>query len=1010
MVVQQDSLAQALTYHQRGDLTQAIAEYRHCIQTHPTAVAYTNLGVALRTQGHIKAAIAAYRNALTLDANYVPALSNLGGGLRALGQLDEAIVILKQALMLQPDFAAAHYNLGLTYMDFQQPEKAIACFDAALRLEPQRVDAPFDRAVCLLQTGDLLAGFRAYECRFAYEPRLQRSYVQPAWQGESLQGKTLLLYSEQGFGDTLQFIRFAAHIEKAGGQLILECPQPLQRLMQTLPYLDQVVCPQQPMPVFDTHCALLSLPAVMGTTLENIPNETPYLKPLPLQHKTLPLAISAKRIGLVWSSGHADVGTRQRSISLNLLIPLLTQSGCEFYSFQKGPAVAALKDSGLESLIHNLDAEMGDFADTAALLQHMDLLISVDTAMVHLAGALNIPCWALLPSGSEWRWFSNRTDTPWYPSVRLFRQEYGQAWEEVIQGVSQALQGVMRERMIQSARDTMPVNPVIFYHPEGFSTTGSKLMGRQAAGESFLKAWCQHSGFERVHGYGLLPATEKVFAQQVQQFSQKAAHWSSPNDSTGLTEAGCLFLPGPGLGEWAWQRRMVSNSAYSLCGITHTTASDRVMDSIGELLTAPTQPWDALICTSHPVKAMVEQVLGEYQAYLRERFQSKSLKCPVQLPVIPLGIEASALAPTEAKRQAGQQLRQTLNIPAEAVVFLFMGRLSFHAKAHPYPMMVSLEAAAQQTGKKLVLLLAGWFANAAIQAEFEKAAALWCPSVAVIVLDGRKPDIREKIWAAADVFTSLSDNIQETFGLTPLEAKAAGLPVVASDWDGYRETIREGLDGYLIPTCMPGPGMGKDLAYQYLTQHDSYDLYIGKTSQSIAVDIPACTQAYVRLINDLALRKQLGAQGQQDAQARFDWPVILTQYQQLWQELAQIRKASGAMLQTGAEAPLRQDPYRLFANYPNHALTPQTHVLLLDKSCLISATRLSMNRVAEKELGPLVVMEQLLQILETSGGCSLERLHQQLSTLSSPVFYRTVGWLAKMGVVSCLGAGKPLFQ
>lgn len=996
----QDPLQQAILYHQQGQLEQAVAEYQRCIKQQPTSTAYTNLGVALRSQGHIEAALVAYRKALALDPQDVSTLSNLGGGLRALGQLDEAILVLQQALALDSNFAAAHYNLGLAYMDFQQPEKAIPCFETALQLEPDRVDAPFDRAVCLLQTGNFKAGFPAYESRFAYEPRLQRPYSQPQWQGESLAGKTLLIYAEQGFGDTLQFIRFVTRIEKAGGQLILECPAPLQRLMRSLPALDQVITPEEAAPDFDYHIALLSLSALFQTTLATIPSEFPYLR-APVAREPFPNT-DTKRVGVVWASGHPDVGARNRSIPLTAFAPLLSLPGYQFYSFQKGPAVTALTESGLGPLVQNLEGQIQDFSDTAALLSQMDLLISADTAIVHLAGAMNVPCWVLLPSGSEWRWLLNRSDSPWYPSVRLFRQGYQESWASVMETVVDTLQANDEPQERAELFIVTPVNPAILYHPEGFTTQGSKLMGRQAAGESFLHAWCAHNGFDTVRGYGLTAAQGQAFHRQVQAYVAKESQWILPQQTEHLQEAGCLFLPGPGLAEQVWQRRLVSNKAYSVCGITHTTASDRVMASIGELLTAPTQAWDALICTSYSVKAMVQQVLNEYQSYLSERFHSKMVTCPVQLPVIPLGLETKTLASDETKRVAGQQLRRTLNIAEEATVFLFLGRLSFHAKAHPYPMMVALEAAAKLTQKPVTLILAGWFANEAIQQEFTQAAQQWCPSVQVIAVDGRKPEIRASIWYAADVFTSLSDNIQETFGLTPLEAKAAGLPVVVSDWDGYRETVREGLDGYLIPTWMSPAGTGKTLAAQYLSQQDSYDLYIGKTSQSIAVDIDACTQAYIRLINDPALRQQLGKQGQQDAQTRFDWSVVLTQYQSLWQELAAIR--AQAKPSRPQEAPLNQDPYRLFASYPSRHIQPETRVESVHRSQLALIKGFSMTQVAKSELASGTQLDQLVSLLEQAPA-DLGSL-EQASGLPQAQFYRTMGWLAKFGVVT-LAAGVP---
>jgi tetratricopeptide (TPR) repeat protein len=432
------SLVELVSLQQQGKVDAAIAGYQAFLKQQSNADALANLGVALRTKGHIQAAIICYRRALALEANNVSVLSNLGGGLRALGELDEALEVLVSALAIDPDFTAAHYNLGLVYMDSQRPVDAIACFEEVLKCDPNRSDARFDRATCILQSGDLLRGFAEYECRFAYEPRLQRAYTQPRWNGESLSGKTLLIYAEQGFGDTLQFSRYLPLIKKAGGQLILECPLPLKRLMQSsFDCLALVVTPEENSVSFDYHIPLLSLPAFFETTLKTIPKTTPYLKSRASQLSRK--SAESLKIGLVWGNGHKDVGTRSREIALKEFAPLLVAPHISFYSFQKGKQSQQLKEDGFDSLITDLGSSIKDFADSASLLAQMDLLISVDTAIVHCAGALGIPCWVLLPFGSEWRWLLDRVDSPWYPSLTLYQQDCQQPWSELIARVAENL-------------------------------------------------------------------------------------------------------------------------------------------------------------------------------------------------------------------------------------------------------------------------------------------------------------------------------------------------------------------------------------------------------------------------------------------------------------------------------------------------------------------------------------------------------------------------------------------
>jgi glycosyltransferase involved in cell wall biosynthesis len=496
-----------------------------------------------------------------------------------------------------------------------------------------------------------------------------------------------------------------------------------------------------------------------------------------------------------------------------------------------------------------------------------------------------------------------------------------------------------------------------------------------------------------------------LFDQQVQQFSkqQKTGHWITANNQNNVAQAGCLFIPGPGLGPFAWQRRQGLQNAYSICGITHTTASEGAMDSLGELLIAPTQPWDALICTSHSVKAMVESLLSGYQDYLASRFGAAQIPTPVQLPVIPLGVDAETFQLTAAKKAAAQQLKAKLGIPIESIVFLFAGRLSFHAKAHPYPMLVALEQAAQQTGKDLTLVFSGWFANEAIAQEFKKAAQLICPSVQVLFVDGRKAVIRELIWHVADVFTSLADNIQETFGLTPIEAKAAGLPVVVSDWDGYRETVIHGQDGFLIPTLMPPAGCGQDLAFHFESQIDNYDHYIGKVSQTTAVDIAACTQAYITLIENPTLRQSMGECGQADVYQRFHWPVILQAYQALWQELVTIRTTHielAPVKENQSPNPLQEDPYRLFQHYPSHVLSPHTIISVADRTKIRFINQLSMNQLARDILCASSEIETILNRIQAQGSLDIATLQASLPTMQSSTLYRTLGWFLKFGLIA----------
>ncbi|MBN8494295.1 MAG: glycosyltransferase family 4 protein, partial [Burkholderiales bacterium] len=475
----------------------------------------------------------------------------------------------------------------------------------------------------------------------------------------------------------------------------------------------------------------------------------------------------------------------------------------------------------------------------------------------------------------------------------------------------------------------MPAYAALYYQPEGFDTHREKLMGRHAASEGFLKGLVQYGQLDTLYAYTDTREHALHFERLCAGFgNRRPVVWMHSDDPSTPRRAGALHLADPNLVAAAWRRRAVGQRLYSITGVTHTTASAGAMDLLSGLVSAPVQPWDALVCTSTVVRDTVEQVLDAQQDYLASRLGATRFVRP-QLALIPLGVDGAAFALDEAVRAAG---RRAFGIGPEDVAVLFVGRLSFHGKAHPLPMYLGLQRAAQALpGARLHLVQAGWFANEHIEKAMREGAATLCPDVACHFVDGRKPELRRMAWQAADLFTSLSDNIQETFGLTPVEAMAAGLPGVVSDWNGYRDTLRDGIDGLRVPTVMPRAGLGIDLADRHAAGIDSYDLYCARASQFVAVDMDAAAAAYQRLVTDAALRRQMGAAARQRALAQFDWRVIIARYQALWQQLAEQRQraAESAPLTDGqTPQPARMDPYRAFASYPSQVLGPAHRVAL----------------------------------------------------------------------------------
>jgi starch synthase len=476
----------------------------------------------------------------------------------------------------------------------------------------------------------------------------------------------------------------------------------------------------------------------------------------------------------------------------------------------------------------------------------------------------------------------------------------------------------------------------IYFSSEGYVMDSPKLMGRQAAGHGFLRAAVSGRGQEPVWAYANNRASAAPFADLVKSMDSSAkALWCPPDRLDILAQIGCLYLPGPGLGAAANLRLRASPGAYSLCGVTHTTASHAAMASLTELLTAPVMPWDAVVCTSTAVHQTVSELLSQQMDFLRWRFgaPSKPWTLP-QLPVIPLGVHSLDYQITATEKL---QARASLGIAPDAVVFLFVGRLSFHAKAHPHAMFKGLQQVAHKTKQAVVLLQSGWYANQSIKAAFDTGAQLACPDVSCVHTDGRDPKLLRQSWAAADVFISLSDNIQETFGLTPVEAMAAGLPVVVSDWDGYKDTVRDGFDGFRIPTFMPGKVHGNALIKAYESGEINYDMYCGLNAQVVSVDMHILVEKLSLLAQDAALRTRMGEAARTRAYEVFDWSVVYGQYQTLWTDLTKMRQAAtdnpdwlNVLRQAPPEAAAWSNPMQAFGHYPTHTVDAKTWVSPVD--------------------------------------------------------------------------------
>lgn len=463
--------------HQRDLPDQAAAAFAHVIRCRPDHVeAHFRLGETLQRQHDDAGAVEAYRKVLTLESGHVGALNNLGALLR--GRSPEKVRLFRHIVAAKPDFPEAHFNLGNALFQMDCYDEAMASYDHALHLRPTYGDAYLNKGVTLRQLnhldeaetqdrralelmpgnpeahfnlsqvlllqGKFPEGWAEYEWRQQAGPaeRHRPPFPQPRWNGEDPAGRTILLHLEQGLGDMIQMARYIPLVTRLNARVVVEIHPPLARLFQTIPGIAQVVAHGDPLPPFDLHLPLMSLPKLFTPSLDCIPHSIPYLSsdPRQVRYWRRHLGKDGPRVGVVWSGSPQHQVDYQRSMAAETLLPCLAQAGIPLFSLQKEvrPADRPCLER-LDGKIVPLGRKLHDFAHTAAIMSALDLVISVDTSTAHLAGALGVPVWLLLPYSPDWRWLLGRDDSPWYPTMRLFRQQSPGDWAGVARRAADAL-------------------------------------------------------------------------------------------------------------------------------------------------------------------------------------------------------------------------------------------------------------------------------------------------------------------------------------------------------------------------------------------------------------------------------------------------------------------------------------------------------------------------------------------------------------------------------------------
>jgi glycosyltransferase involved in cell wall biosynthesis len=558
---------------------------------------------------------------------------------------------------------------------------------------------------------------------------------------------------------------------------------------------------------------------------------------------------------------------------------------------------------------------------------------------------------------------------------------------------------------------TSSVNRCAIYSPAGIGSPKNPF-GKDVANLGLYRALAQHGGLEELCFLLHHQANPTDLANGLGIGTGAATTVSATSvlNIGAAQRCGTVFRGKADLADLAWLRqRHGAERSYSLVGLVHSIAPPAIRQYIGQAATSPVQPWDALICTSPVVRDGLRAMFTEWGEFLAARFGAQpGARLPMPaLPLLPLGVDVAALAQAADEPGRRERGRGRLNIGPDEILVLWVGRLSFFEKAFPQPMFQAVQDAAERSGKRLHFAMAGWFPNPEADRErYAQAARVHAPGVPVHFLDGTDKELVSDLWAGGDIFLSLVDNIQETFGITPLEAMGAGIPVVASDWDGYRATIRHGLDGFLVETLGGPPGLGELMLDRHLFGMDSYQSYVGQVAQHTAVHVGRAAEAIAALASDPELRRRTGAAGRERVRTTFDWPVVARQYRELFGELAAMRRSAAPFGPAGTAGrggdPVRAEPFASFAPFATRVLDD---TLRLYPGGDASPARLAeMSSVALNAFGSIwranpAETQAILRLVGEHPGVSVAEIIAAFRKDRRKAIEGSLVWLGKLGLL-----------